>query len=63
VCVARSSTLETYRDTVVTDLAADTFGNGNASASRYLRGFPGAVSLLKACWSGLDAKPSKGFVG
>jgi len=54
--------LETYRDAVVADLAADPFGNANASAGRHLRGFPGAISLLNPCWSGLDAKAAESFI-
>jgi hypothetical protein len=62
VDVSRSSRLETYRDTVIADLAADTFGNGNAPASGNLHGCSGAKALFETCRCGLDAKTAEGLI-
>ena len=59
----RSSTLETHQDTVEADLAADALIDRNAAAGRYLRGFSGAIVLLKTCWRGLNAETPKRFIG
>jgi hypothetical protein len=62
LCVVPPITLETYRDAVVADLAADTFGNGNAPASGNLRGFSGAVVPFETCGRRLDAEAAEGFI-
>ena len=58
----RSSRLETYRDTVIADLAADTFGNGNAPASGNLHGCSRAIAPFEMCRRGLDAKAAEGLI-
>jgi hypothetical protein len=62
VDVSRSSRLETYRDTVIADFAADTFGNGNVPASGNLHACSGAIAPFEMCRRGLDAKAANGLI-